>query len=175
MMNRDQKTEAIAYLSDRFGRANAAFLADFKGMNVDQVTGLRKKLVSLESEIKVVRNTLAKLALAEHPETKEALESEFVGNNAVIFAFGDVPPTAKALSDFGAEVEHFQLKSGYMDGQRLDTASIKALAKLPSKDELRAMLLGTFAAPASQFVRLLNEVPSSFVRVLAAKKDAGNQ
>ena len=174
MMTRAQKAEAIAGLSERFGKANAAFLVDFKGLDVEQVTGLRKQLRPLDSEMKVVRNTLAKLALSEYPETKEALESEFVGNNAVIFAFGDVPPTAKALSEFGKEVEHFELKSGYMDGQKLDQAGIKHLATLPSKDELRAMLLGTLAAPASQFVRLLNEVPSSFVRVLAAKKDSGN-
>ncbi len=172
MMTRAKKAEVIAGLSERFGKANAAFLADFRGMDVDQVTNLRKQLSPLKSEIKVVRNTLAKLALSEHPETKEALEDEFVGNNAVIFAFEDVPSAAKALSEFSKTVEHFKIKSGYMDGQKLDQKEIKYLATLPSKDELRGMLLGTLAAPASQFVRLLSAVPSGFVRVLAAKKES---
>lgn len=169
-MTRAIKAEEIAALADKFGRAKAAFLVDFKGMSVEQVTSLRKKLVPVEAEMKVVRNTLAVRALLENPKS-ESLKDSFVGNNAVIFAFGDASASAKALVDFAKDVELLQVKVGVMDGQALNTAGVKALASLPSKDVLRAQLLGLFQAPMGKFVRTLNEVPSSFVRVLAAHKD----
>ena len=86
MMTRAQKVQEISNLSEKFGQSKAAFLVNFIGMNVGQVTELRKKLTPLNSEMKVVRNTLAKLALKDHPEMEEAISSEFVGNNAIIFA-----------------------------------------------------------------------------------------
>lgn len=168
---RDEKATEIASLSEKFGRAKAAFLADFKGMTVEQVTTLRKKLHPLDSEMKVVRNTLAIRALKDHPKSETALGNDLVGTNAVIFAFGEAPAAAKALSDFAKDVEAFNLKIGVMEGSRLDANGIKALASLPSKDVLRAMLLGTLQAPMSKFLGTLQAVPGGFVRVLAAKKD----
>ncbi len=171
MNTREQKSSEIASLAEKFGRAKAAFLVDFKGMTVEQVTDLRKKLVTAESEMKVVRNTLALRALGEHPESKTALEKSLTGNNAIVFAFGEAPVTAKALSDFAKNVEILQLKAGVMEGSALNKAGINALANLPSKDVLRAQFLGVLNAPASKFVRTLNAVPSGFARVLGAQRD----
>lgn len=170
MMTREQKQQEISSLSDRFGRSQAAFLMDFKGMNVEQMTDLRKKLAPIQSELKVVRNTLAKLALKEHPEQEKALSEKFVGTNAVVFSYEDASTAAKALTEFAKDVEELVLRSGVMDGNALDEKGIEALSKLPGKDELRAMLLGTLQAPMSKFVRVLNEVPSGFVRTLNAYK-----
>jgi large subunit ribosomal protein L10 len=170
MITRAEKAQEIASLSEKFGKAKAAFLVDFKGMTVEQVTSLRKKLVPVESEMKVVRNTLAIRALMDHPQS-ESLKGSFVGNNAIVFAFGEAPASAKALADFAKEVELLQLKAGVMEGQTLDTNGIKALANLPSKEVLRAQFLGVLQAPMSKFVGTLNAVPSGFVRVLAAHKD----
>ena len=171
MITRADKAQEIAVLSEKFGRAKAAFLVDFKGMTVEQVTSLRKKLVPFECEMKVVRNTLAIRALIDHPASESAIKSSFVGNNAVVFAFGEAPASAKALTDFAKEVEQFQVKAGVMDGQALDLKRIQALANLPTKDVLRAMFLGTLQAPMSKFVRTLNAVPTGFVRVLAAHQE----
>jgi len=171
MITREDKAQEIAVLAEKFGRAKAAFLVDFKGMTVEQVTSLRKKLFPIESEMKVVRNTLALRALADHPKTHSALQNDFVGTNAIVFAFGEAPAAAKALSDFSKDVEALQLKVAALDGSRIDAKGIKALASLPSKDVLRSMFLGVLQAPASKFVRTLNAVPSGFVRVLAAQKD----
>lgn len=171
MITREEKSTEIASLTEKFGRAKAAFLVDFKGMTVEQVTNLRKKLVPVESEMKVVRNTLALRALGDHPASKTALEKNLVGNNAIVFAFGEAPATAKALSDFAKDVEILQLKVGVMEGTALDKNGIKALANLPSKDVLRAQFLGVLNAPASKFVRTLNAVPSGFARVLGAQRD----
>jgi large subunit ribosomal protein L10 len=170
MITRAIKAEEIASLSEKFGRAKAAFLVDFKGMSVEQVTSLRKKLVPVESEMKVVRNTLAIRALMDHPAS-QSLKGSLVGNNAIIFAYGDALASAKALSDFAKEVELLQLKVGVMEGQALDTNGIKALANLPSKEVLRAQLLGLLQQPMAKFVGTLNAVPSGFARVLAAHQE----
>lgn len=170
-MTRAHKAQQIEALSERFGRAKAAFIVDFKGMDVEQVTSLRKTLVPLNAEMKVVRNTLVRLALKNHPEAEQAIKDEFVGTNAVVFAYDDVSGSAKALSDFSKEVESLKLKSGVMEGEKLDANKIKYLSTLPSKEVLRAQLLGTLMAPASQFVRVLNAVPSGFLNVLNAYKD----
>ena len=170
MMTREKKSKEISELSERFGRAKAALLVDFKGMNVEQVTDLRKKLNPVDSEIKVVRNTLAKLALKDHAESEAAISNKFVGTNAVVFAYGDVSAPAKILVQFGKDVEFLRIKTGVMEGAQLDSNQIKYLATLPGKDELRAKFLGTLQAPMGKFVRTINEVPSGFVRVLGSYK-----
>lgn len=172
-MDRSQKVQAITSLSEKFGRAKAAFLVDFKGMNVEQVTSLRKTLTPLQAEMKVVRNTLAKRALLEHPKSEAAIAKSLSGTNAVVFAYEDVSAAAKALADFARDVEALELKTGVMDGSALSKQQITYLATLPGKEVLRAQLLGVFAAPMSKFVRTLSAVPGGFVRVLAAKKDKG--
>ena len=172
MITRADKEQEIKVLVDKFAKAKAAFIVDFKGMKVEQVTDLRKKLHPAESEMKVVRNTLAKRALLQYPEMGTALSSSFKGTNAIVFAYGDVTASAKTLSNFSKDVEVFQLKSGVMDGKVLNEDRIKFLSTLPGKDQLRAQFLGVLCAPAGKLVRTINEVPSAFVRVLAAKKDS---
>ncbi|MCB9072145.1 MAG: 50S ribosomal protein L10 [Bdellovibrionaceae bacterium] len=172
---RAEKNEEIASLSEKFARSKAAFLVDYKGMNVEQVTLLRKKLTTLKSEMKVVRNTLAIRALKDHPKAEEAVANDFVGTNAVVFAYEDASASAKALDEFSKDVEALKLKTGVMDGERLDTAKIKMLANLPSKEALRGQLLGLFNMPATQFVRVLNAAPSSFLNVMNAYKDKQEQ
>ncbi len=171
MITREDKAQEISSLSERFGRAKAAFLIDYKGMNVESVTKLRKILRPVQAEMKVVRNTLALRALKDHPAMESALKDSMVGTNAIVFAYGDAAAPAKTLSDFTKEVELLQIKSGAMDGQTLSEAKIKYLATLPSKAELQAKLLGVLQAPMSKFLGTLQAVPGGFVRVLAAHKD----
>ena len=167
-MKRAEKQELVDVIEDRFGKAKAAFLIDFKGMDVEQVTRLRKSLRPVKAEMKVVRNTLAKRALAKYPAKAALLSDYFVGTNAVVFAYEDASASAKLLADFSKDVEKMQLKVGIMDDQKLDQNRIKQLASLPSKEVLRAQLLGLFQQPMSKFVRVLAEVPSGFVRTLNA-------
>ncbi len=169
-MNKAQKAETISNLSGKLARAKAAFLVDYKGLNVEQVTKIRKHLSPLDSEMKVVRNTLAKLAIKENDTIDPAFSDSFIGANALIFAYEDVSSPAKALAEFSKEMEELEIKTGVMDGKVLDEAKIKYLATLPGKDELRAQLLATFAAPMTKMVRTMNEVPTGFARVLNAYK-----
>ena len=171
MLTRAEKADVITGLSERFGKAKAAFVVDYKGLNVEEVTKLRKTLYPHQSEMKVVRNTYVKRALQDHPETSEALSEVFEGTNAVVFAYEDGPAAAKVLTEFGKEAEELQVKTGFMDGQALSSDRIKYLATLPSREELQAKLLGTFQAPMSKFVSTLEAVPGGLARVLSAYKD----
>jgi large subunit ribosomal protein L10 len=171
MITKQDKEEQVKFLSERFAKAKAAFVVDFKGLRVEQVVDLRKKLHPVESEMKVVRNTLARRALKDHPTLGAALQDSFTGTNAIVFTYGEVPAAAKALGQFAKDVELFQLKTGVMDGQMLDANRINFLATLPGKDQLRAQFLGVLLAPATKLARTLNEVPTALARVLAAKKD----
>ena len=169
-MNKERKAQEISGLTERFGRAKAAFLVDYKGMNVEQVTKLRKTLSPAGSEMKVVRNTLAIRSIADLTSMKP-LSDSLVGTNAVVFAYDDVSAPAKILAEFQKEVEILQIKAGVMDGNTLDEAKIKYLATLPSKQELQAKLLGVLQAPMSKFLGTLQAVPGGFARVLNAYKE----
>ncbi len=175
MLSREQKAERISTLSESLSRSKATFLVDFTGMNVEQVTDLRKNLFKIDAEMRVVKNTLAKLALKDYPESDKALEGEFVGTNAFVFAYEDASASAKALTEFSKNVEALKLKTGVMEGEKLDESKIKYLATLPGKDELRAKLLSVFMAPATSTVRVMNAVPSGFLNVMNAYKDTKSE
>lgn len=170
-MLRAKKEQEVAEITEKFSTAKAAFLVDFKGMNVEQVTNLRKTLFKQKAEMRVVRNTLARRALKSYPDVEKALSEAFVGTNAIIFAYGDASASAKSLAEFGKDVETMDIKIGYMDGQQLDKEMVKYLATLPPIEVLRAQLLGTFAAPMQKFVSTLMAPGQQFVSLLSAYKD----
>lgn len=155
-MLRSQKETDVKLISDKMAQAKGAFIVDFKGMKVEQVTNLRKKLHAAESEMKVVRNTLALRAFKGHPAAEKAF-ANMTGTNAIIFAFNEVVGVAKALADFGKDVEALKIKSGMMDGEALDDKKIKFLATLPGKDQLRAQFLMLLKEPSTRLARVMNE------------------
>jgi large subunit ribosomal protein L10 len=157
MITRADKEQEIKLLTDKFTKSKGAFVVDFKGMKVEQVTSLRKKLHTSESEMKVVRNTLAKRALKDHPAVEKALNASLSGTNAIVFSYGEVNATAKVLADFAKDVEVLQIKTGIMDGEGLDAAKINFLATLPGKDQLRAQFLATLNASGAKLARCINE------------------
>lgn len=168
-MDRATKQAEVANLTDKFQRAKAFFVADYKGMNVEQVTTLRKELKTQKIEMKVVKNTLARRALESMPY-QSAIADELVGTNAIIFAYDDPVAPAKSLAKFAGEFEHLSLKSGILSGKKIDAEGIKALAQLPSREVLIAKLMGSMNAPASNLVGVLAAVPRSVVNVLNAYK-----
>ena len=171
MMTRQDKVEEVKSISERFGRAKAAFLVDFKGLNVEKVTNLRMTLTKLDSELRVVKNTLAKRALKDNPDFDGPLSEDFTGTNGVVFAYEDPSASAKALTAFIKDNDELMMKRGAMDGKVLDEAMVKYLAELPGKPELQAKLLGTMAGPMQGMLGLMQNVPGSFVRLLAAYRD----
>ncbi|MCC2677788.1 MAG: ribosomal protein [Pseudobdellovibrio sp.] len=156
MLRADKDTD-IKLISEKLAKAKGAFVVDFKGMKVEQVTNLRKKLHAAESEMKVVRNTLAKRAFKDHPKVEGAFDTTMKGTNAIVFAFNEVVGVAKTLADFSKDVEALKIKTGIMDGEALDANKIKFLATLPGKDQLRAQLLCLMKEPSARLARVLNE------------------
>jgi large subunit ribosomal protein L10 len=169
MITRSQKSELINDVAQSLKKAKAFFLVDYKGLKVEHVTSLRKKLFTLKGGMMVSRNTLAKRALNEQGIQDEVINKSLVGTNAFIFAFEDPAAVAKAIYDFSKDNEKLQVKNGYMDGKSMSASQVNFLATLPTKDVLRAQLLGVLSAPGTKLARTLNEVPASLARVLNAQ------
>ncbi len=166
-MNRSQKDQEIAFLSDQLSLAKAVFVICFKGMNVAQVTSLRKKLHPLNAKMKVVRNTLARLASEKLPEKiSQDFKQQFKNDNALVFAHGEVGPLAKLLKNLSEDIQFLEFKAGVLENKLLDHSKILYLANLPNKPELQAKLLGVLQAPASKFVRQLVSPMSQILQVM---------
>ena len=147
----------IEQISNKLATSKGAFIVDFKGIKVEQVTLLRKKLHAVESEMKVVRNTLAKRAFARNEAVDKAFSGTMVGTNAIVFAFNEVISVAKVLSDFSKDVESLKIKTGMMDGELLNSEKIKFIATLPGKDQLRSQFLCLLKEPSARLARVLNK------------------
>ncbi|HTG80563.1 MAG TPA: 50S ribosomal protein L10 [Geobacteraceae bacterium] len=157
-------------MHDKLQRAQAVFLADFRGMDVGKATELRNELRKAAVEYKVVKNTL--LDLASRDTDKESLQPHFTGPTAVALSYDDPVAAAKVLSKFAKEQQAtFKLKAGVLTGKAITVPDIQALADLPSREVLLAKLLGTIQAPVANFVGVLAAVPGSFVRALDAIKN----
>ena len=169
-MNKEDKQQVVTELHDKLQRAQAVFLADFRGMNVEKATELRNELRKAAVEYKVVKNTL--LDLASRDTDKESLQPHFAGPTAVALSYDDPVAAAKVLSRFAKDQQAtFKLKAGVLTGKPISVADIQAQADLPSREVLLAKLLGTLQAPTANFVGVLAAVPGSFVRALNAIKN----
>lgn len=165
----EEKKAEVAVVSDALSTSKAAIIAEYRGLSVAQMSALRAEARNAGVYLRVVKNTLARRAIVG--SDFECLDEHFVGPVAIATA-SDPVAVAKVLSDFAKKHEALAIKVGAMDGGVLTDSDIKALAKLPSRDQLMAQLIGTMQAPIQKFVRTLNEIPASFVRVLAAIRDS---
>lgn len=161
----DQKKAVIKEVTDAIASAQAGVLAEYRGLNVEQLTALRTEARNAGVWIRVVKNNLAKLVIKD--SDFECLTEHFVG--PVIFSASEDPvAVAKIMSQFAKDNEKLKITAGAMNGDFMDLAMIQSLSKLPGRDELIAMLMRTIQAPVQKLVSTLNEVPSKAVRTLAA-------
>jgi large subunit ribosomal protein L10 len=165
-LKRSSKEELVSELAGKLGAAKAAFLADYRGLNVEQVNKLRTELRGAGIEYRVVKNTLLRLAAKD--TSIDCLSDHLAGPTAIAIAGADPVAPAKILSDFAKTHPKFELKIGALEGKVLSVNDIRALADLPSREVLLAMMLGAMNAPVSNFVGVLAAVPRSLVQVLAA-------
>jgi len=168
-LNLEQKKAVVKEVSGVLENAQAAIVAEYRGLTVAQMSELRRKAHDSNVYLRIVKNTLAKRAI--EGSDFECLKDAFVGP----LAFGissDPVAVAKVFDSFAKDNELLQIKAGAMAGKLMETAELKALAKLASRDELLAQLLATMQAPVQKFVQTLNEVPGKFVRTLAAVRDS---
>jgi len=167
-VNRENKQTIVDELHAAWSESDSAIVAQYSGLNVAAMGDLRRRLHQTNVNLRIVKNTLARRAAKG--TGFEAAEVFFTGPVAI--AYGSDPVgMAKAISDFAKENKALEIRGGVLDGKAIDAAGIKALANLPSREELLAKMLGSMQSPISGFVRTLNEIPASFVRVLAAIRD----
>ena len=168
-LNRQEKAAMIEEVSALVAKAESIIVAEYRGLDVDSVTKLRREARGRGVQLRVLKNTLARRAVNDTPFS--GLADKLVG--PLIYGFASDPVSAaKVLSDFAKSNDKLVVKAGAMPNAVMDAAGVKALATLPSREELLAMLMATMQAPIGQFVRTLNEVPARFVRTLAAVRDA---
>lgn len=168
-LNLDGKKAVVAEVSAQVANAQAIIVAEYRGLEVGEITELRAKARESGVYLRVLKNTLARRALTGTPF--EELNSQLVG--PLIYGISDDPVApAKVLQAFSKENDKLVIKAGVMPNYLMDANAVKALASMPSREELLAKLLGTMQAPITKFVQTLNEVPSKFVRTLAAVRDA---
>jgi large subunit ribosomal protein L10 len=165
----EQKQATVSELQAKLAGAQAVIVAEYRGLNVERVTQLRSKARKSGLYLRVLKNTLARRAIRGTPFEK--LADQMVG--PLMYGISQDPVAgAKVLAEFAKENEHFVIKAGAMPNAMMSAQDIKALAQLPSREELIATLLGTLQAPIAKLVRTMNELPARFVRTLAAVRDA---
>jgi large subunit ribosomal protein L10 len=167
-LNLEQKKAVVVEVSEQVSTAQAIIVAEYRGLQVGHMTELRAQARKSGVYLRVLKNTLVRRAVEGTPFS--GLANEMVG--PLVFGISSDPVSAaKVLSDFAKANDKFIIKAGAMPNQVMDANAVQALAALPSRDELLAKLLGTMQAPVAKFVRTLNEVPTKFVRGLAAVRD----
>ena len=163
------KAEKISQMKEKIEKAKVAIVTDYKGLSVEEITKLRRLIQKEDGDYMVTKNTLAKLAVKG--TDYEVLTDAFTGPVAIAFGFEDQVAPAKALSKFIKESKKGEILAAAMDGQLLSASEAKALANIPSKQEIYAKMLGCINSPASGIANSVNAVMSSLTRAVAAVRD----
>lgn len=164
----EQKKAVVAEVADVLSGAQAAILAEYRGLTVAQMTELRAKARASGVFLRVVKNTLARRAIQG---TDYACLDEYLRGPLALALSENPAAVAKVLREFGKGHEALKITAGAMGGKLLSAGEIIALANLPGREQLLGILAGTLRAPIAKFVGTLNAIPSQFVRVLAAVRD----
>lgn len=168
---RPEKANIVSDLSEKLNRSPFLLVTDYQRMKVDQFGELRNRLAPAGAEVRVVKNSFLKRAMAD--SGMPDLADKLTGQTAIVMGENDVAPVAKILKMFAAEFKIAALKIGVVNKEVLSTSDVEALAELPSREILLSQLLGLLLAPATRLVRVLNEPASAFARLLKAKGDKG--
>lgn len=167
-LNLEQKKAMVAEVSSQLAQAQAVILAEYRSLQVGEMTELRRRARGSGVYLRVLKNSLVRRAVAETPF--KGLAEQMVGPLAYGIS-SDPVAVAKVLQGFAKGNVKLVIKAGAMPNVVMSAKEVVNLAQMPSRPELLAMLLGTMQAPVATFVRTLNEVPGKFARTLAAVRD----
>ena len=171
-MNRSQKEQAVVELANEFGESEAVYAVDYRGLSVAQISELRSRLLQNDTKLKVVKNSVTKLA-AEQADVS-SINEELSGPTALAFVKGDAAASAKILNGFVKESNDLlALKGGLLNGKPLSSDDVVAIAKLPTREVLIGQLVGLIASPISGTARTLAALLSAVPRQLQQVADQG--
>ena len=165
----EDKQKIVSEVNQAASSALSAVLADYRGVSVEDMTALRKNARENKVYLRVVRNTLLRRAVAD--TEFECIQEVLVGPTILAFSQEDPGAAARVLKDFSKENDDFEIKALSVGGQLMDASQIDVLAKLPTLDQARSMLMSVMLAPVTKLARTMNEVPSKVTRAVAAVRD----
>jgi large subunit ribosomal protein L10 len=170
-MDRAQKEAQVEEMKAALGEAEAIFAVDYRGISVPQAAELRAKLRDADASFRIVKNRLAKIAIAD--SEGEGLEPLLEGPTALTFVKGDPVTAAKAISTFAREHDVLEFKGGFMEGAALDPDQFKSIARLPALEVLHGQLAGLTASPLTGLVRGLGSMISGLAVALGQIQEQG--
>lgn len=165
----EDKQQIVSEVNQAATSALSAVLADYRGVTVEDMTALRKNARENKVYLRVVRNTLLKRAVAD--TDFECIQEVLVGPTILALSQEDPGAAARVLKDFAKENEEFEIKALSVGGELMDANQIDVLAKLPTMDQARSILMSVMLAPVTKLARTLSEVPSKATRAVAAVRD----
>ncbi|MCP4345810.1 MAG: 50S ribosomal protein L10 [Desulfobacterales bacterium] len=172
-MNLEEKKEIVEELHEKFLKSQIVILTDYKGLDVDTINSLRRKLREADTEYRVVKNTL--LVRASQGTDIAPIQPHFKGPTAVALSYEDPVAPAKALVSFAKDHKNLEIKAALLksgaEGKVLDADAVKALSDLPSREVLLSQVLSTMNGVPTAFVRALINIPQKFLYVLQALKE----
>ena len=164
-----QKEDKVVEIKDRFTGSGAVIMADYRGLTVKEMQALRNDLRAIGCELKVYKNSLTEIAIRELALPN--MDAFLAGPTAIVFTGEDPVAPAKALVTFAKKHKALEVKGGLVENQVVDAEGVKAIASLPSREELIAKLLGTMLNPIAGFARVLNGPVEAFARTVSAVAD----
>jgi len=170
VLTRAQKAEQVEEFKEKLERAKCVYLADYRGVDVQSVNQLRRRIRSEgggDYEYRVAKNSV--LRRAADACGVEGMSGHLTGPTVVALSYGDPAGLAKILVDFEKDQEDFEIKGGVLDGVAVEQTDIAKLATLPTLDELRGKIVGLLQAPATKLVRIVSEPGAQLARVVAAR------
>ena len=168
-INIEDKKQIVSEVNKAASSALSAVLADYRGVDVADMTALRKNARENKVYLRVVRNTLLKRAIAE--TELECIQEVLSGPTILALSNEDPGAPARVMKDFAEENDEFEIKALSVGGKLLEASQIDVLAKLPTLDQARSMLMSVMLAPVTKLALLMNEVPSKVTRAVAAVRD----
>jgi len=169
LLNKSEKQQLVEELHQKFVDSKIVILTDYKGLDVDTINALRRKLTESNIEYRVVKTTL--LARASEDTDVALVKDHFKGPTAIALSYDDPVSPAKVLSEFAKDNDKLEIKIGVMSGKLLDLNAIKSLSALPSREVLLSQVLSTMNGVPTALVRALNNVPEKLLYALQAIKD----
>ncbi len=162
-MNRTEKAEMVDWIGNVFDENAVVVIVGNKGLSVDEMSGLRNELRGSNATMKVIKNRLAKIAIKDREQSDVA--TYFEGPTAIVYAEDPVAP-AKIVAKFAKANENLEIKGGAMGAEIMDAAGVKALAAMPSREELIASIVGCVGAPASNIASAIGAPASDIAGIL---------